>query len=106
MSDSDHDRETAEGIARALGPELRWTLEVNEAAPVLINASTKRCFGTEAEAFLEATHVRDALVSAAEWGARLNSYIGASAVEHRHFESVETIAGWHGVIRLRLAAKD
>lgn len=107
MSDSDHDQEVTEGISRAVSPELWWTLEVNEGAPVLITASTKKHFRDETEAFQEATRLREALVSAAGWKARLNSYVGVSAVESRHSEDgAEAIAGWHGVIRLRLAAND
>jgi hypothetical protein len=97
----DEELEATADLSRSgagLGPG--WDIRMNSLAPLVVEATTKKTFATEAEAYRGAEELRDNLINSAEWVVKTYSWLGAFAVAKAN--AYDDIAAWFGGVRLRL----
>jgi hypothetical protein len=97
----DLEREFAAGLSRTTA---FWEITMHGSAPVVVEASTKNTYSTDAEAYRAAEELRDALVSSAAWEVKTHSSLGVHTAENSGDH--DDIAAWFGAVRLRLYARE
>jgi hypothetical protein len=77
-----------------------WQLDINELAPVRVEASTKLSYTTERDAFDATLALRDALVSTSDWTVVSPVRLGVFGVGDGG--EADPVVDWFGWIKIRL----